>query len=201
MARRYVKASHRPWAISHGLLDNHLLDLRLVVSGEAEHADASDVAGQADGVLRVGKLGGVDHAAQHVDHLEVTGAVDDEVAMVEEGEVLKHGLFFVVVHLAEHDLEARVVVVDAALEGVVVVGQHVGLDARDVVDQGEGAEVIVGALPAEGEVAVFLGSEVEGLVVLVAVAEIDGEVLVVVAEVDAAGSVTRAKLLGTVVLG
>ena len=122
--------------------------------------------------------------------------------MVEEGEVFKHGfLFVVVVHLAEHDLEARVVVIDAALEGVVVVGEHVGLDARDVVDQGEAAEVGVGRVPVEGEVAVFLGGEVEGLMTFGIVAEEDSHIGVVVAEVDAAGGRAHTELFGTIVLG
>ncbi len=182
--------------------------LDIAAVGEAEHIDA---VGEAVGGDAADHVGAADHAASDIEHLECAIAVDDDVAVADEGEVIAH-----VFAGCEDEFEAGGVVGGVGVEGVGRVGEEVNVVAGAVVNEVEVAELNVLVAEGEGVGAVFLSLEVDrhlahfvsadDSVVFVILWDIDlgavGEELdlgqlVAVAEVDA-GAVDEVAVLGEV---
>ena len=72
-------------------------------------------------------------ASQHVDHLNRSRAVDDDVAVADEGEIFVITFVVVFVRL-EHQLETAGIVVVLGTEGVARVLEQVNFGAGEIVE-------------------------------------------------------------------
>ena len=167
-------------------MNYYLLCSYVVVAGQFQQVDALGGVGHGDDALFVAEPCAADHTAVQVDDLEQSLAVDDEVAVVREGE--RFGVFGAVVlvdaGVCEHHPEARPVVAARSGEGVGVAGQHVDVAAGDVVDEVEEGEVGVGRAPSHRVVAILAAVEMQRELVRRLVKVEDGIVLAGVAEID-----------------
>ena len=118
------------------LFYDNLLDSNDLVVDHSQQIDTFGQAIKVNSVSIVVQLCGVEHTARHVNHIQMALAVDDPLAAIEEGEAVAFKRVVLVQACASiGDVEAGIVIVGSGLKGVTVVGQHIVVDTRYVVDE------------------------------------------------------------------
>ena len=138
-----VKSSH-----------DNLLCLHVVAVDEAEHIHARRHPACRDAIYRVSRQNNAPH---HVYDLQGTLAIDDDVAIADESEII----VAVCVPANEHQLEAAGIIRVLSFECVAWIDQQVNVGARQIVDKVQVVEGDFVAAETQGVGAVLLSLEAD----------------------------------------